>query len=260
MREIFRYFLWHEATARPNNLARQYAEQFRINFRVGALWTAVALLAILVIAGALIKVFKPELFKKFIYGWLGVFLVYAVTISILAIVADARVTATLTSYETASWFSIFLWAFLGVAAAVGIILFFVLKSQKNNLKYNENLALSYAAVAIAMSFALAEVRLFRLPQGGSITFASLLPLAIFSYIFGIKRGLLVALTFGMLRAISDPWILHPIQFILDYPLAFAFIGLAGFLKEIKWKGKKLAAYITLPAGIFIVYWGIYLSR
>ena len=36
-----------------------------------------------------------------------------------------------------------------------------------------------------------------------------------------------------MQAIQDPYILHPIQFLLDYPIAFAMIGLAGIFKAIK---------------------------
>lgn len=93
--------------------------------------------------------------------------------------------------------------------------------------------IAYAAVCIALSFALSYVRIWKMPQGGSVTFASLLPLMIFSYMFGIKKGVFAGFIYGILQAIQDPWIIHPAQFLLDYPVAFACIGLAGMFAKVK---------------------------
>ena len=66
-----------------------------------------------------------------------------------------------------------------------------------------------------MSFALSYVRIFRLPMGGSITFASMLPFMLYSYMYGTKKGVLAGLVYGVLQAVQDPWIIHPAQFALD---------------------------------------------
>ena len=71
-----------------------------------------------------------------------------------------------------------------------------------------------------------------MPQGGSVTLASLLPLMIFSYMFGVKKGVFAGMIYGILQAIQDPWLLHPAQFLLDYPVAFAAIGLAGMFRGV----------------------------
>ena len=71
------------------------------------------------------------------------------------------------------------------------------------------------------------VFLAKMPQGGSITVASLLPLMIYSYMFGMKKGVFAGCVYGLLQAVQDPYIIHPAQFVLDYPAAFACIGLAG---------------------------------
>ena len=94
-----------------------------------------------------------------------------------------------------------------------------LLGRKENFKFDSR-SVAFGAICVAMSFALSYVRLFRLPQGGSVTLASLLPLMIFSYIFGVKKGLFVGLIYGVLQAIQDPYIIHPMQFLLDYPIAF----------------------------------------
>lgn len=93
--------------------------------------------------------------------------------------------------------------------------------------------ISYAAVCIAMSFALSYLRIVKMPQGGSITIASLLPLMIYSYMFGTKKGVFAGMIYGIMQALQDNYILHPAQFLLDYPVAFACIGLAGAFARVK---------------------------
>ena len=72
-----------------------------------------------------------------------------------------------------------------------------------------------------------------MPQGGSVTLASMLPVMLFAYIYGTKKGLFVGLIYGLLQAMQDPYIIHPAQFLLDYPVAFAMVGFAGAFSNIK---------------------------
>lgn len=109
---------------------------------------------------------------------------------------------------------------------------------------NNTRALVYGAVSIAMSFALSYIRLFKLPQGGSVTFASLLPLIVYCCMFGTRRGLTACIIYGVLQAVQDPWIIHPMQFLLDYPLAFGLIGISGiFMEKGLFKKHKIAAFL-----------------
>ncbi|MDE6274284.1 MAG: energy-coupled thiamine transporter ThiT, partial [Clostridiales bacterium] len=92
---------------------------------------------------------------------------------------------------------------------------------------------SSAAICVALSFALSYLKLWEMPQGGSVTFASLLPLMIYSYMFGTKKGVFAGLIYGVLQAVQDPWIIHPAQFLLDYPVAFAAIGVTGMFANMQ---------------------------
>ena len=92
-------------------------------------------------------------------------------------------------------------------------------------------SITYAAVCIALSFALSYLRIVRLPQGGSITPASLLPLMVYAYMFGVRKGIFAGTVYGLLQALQDPSVLHPAQFLLDYPMAFAWMGLAGLFAK-----------------------------
>ena len=88
-------------------------------------------------------------------------------------------------------------------------------------------ALVYGALAAALSFVLSYLRIYRWPQGGSITPASMLPLFVYSYIFGPGAGVGAGLAYGLLHLVQGPYILHPVQVFLDYILAYAVLGLAG---------------------------------
>ena len=111
--------------------------------------------------------------------------------------------------------------------AIALLLFIAFIKGKNEPKEQNSRSITYAAVCIAMSFALSFLRIVRLPQGGSITPASLLPLMVYAYMFGVKKGVFAGFTYGLLQSIQDPTVLHPAQFLLDYPVAFACMGLAG---------------------------------
>ena len=93
--------------------------------------------------------------------------------------------------------------------------------------------ISLAGITVALSFALSYVKLFDLPQGGSVSFASLLPIMLFAYAYGPKKGVFVCLIYGVMQAMQDTYIIHPAQFILDYPVAFSMAGFAGVFANVK---------------------------
>lgn len=110
-------------------------------------------------------------------------------------------------------------------------------------------SLAYAALSIALSFVLSYVKMFEMPQGGSVTLASMLPIMLFSAAYGVGPGLLTGAAYGLLQYLQGGWFVHPIQFLLDYPVAFALIGLAGLYKVMpkKWQSWSLYAAMILGA-------------
>lgn len=124
-----------------------------------------------------------------------------------------------------------LYAGAGALAVLAVV--FALVGGRNDKSPLDSRCIALAGICIGMSFALSYVKLFELPQGGSVTFASLLPLMIFAYIYGPKKGVLAAFIYGLMQAMQDPYIIHPAQFLLDYPIAFAFIGIAGLFANCK---------------------------
>ncbi len=66
-----------------------------------------------------------------------------------------------------------------------------------------------------------------LPQGGSITIASMVPLFWFSLRRGLRWGVEAGIIYGLVHMVFSGDIYYPAQIILDYPLAFGALGLAG---------------------------------
>jgi thiamine transporter len=111
-------------------------------------------------------------------------------------------------------------------ALLGAVLFVISKKTTFNARI-----LAYGALSMAAAFALSYVKIFQFPNGGTITIASMLPLFIFAYIAGPWSGIAVGLCYSMLQFIQEPVAYHWAQFLLDYPLAFAMLGLAGFFRN-----------------------------
>lgn len=144
-------------------------------------------------------------------------------------------TRAFSKFGTFDWTT---WLILGVLAALGLILLAAARSAK---KWNARM-LAYGALSIALSFVLSYIRLFRMPQGGSITPGSMLPLLLFSAAFGAGPGVVAGLAYGLLQYLQGGDFLNVWQFLLDYPIAFAALGLAG---AYRWFGKKWQLYLAL---------------
>jgi len=82
-------------------------------------------------------------------------------------------------------------------------------------------------LVIALSFVLGFIKLWRMPQGGEVSMV-MLPLIIFALLRGPLAGFLAGASFGFVHFAQNPVMAHPLQFMLDYPLAFGSAGLAGF--------------------------------
>ena len=107
------------------------------------------------------------------------------------------------------------WAVLGALVAAGVLL--GLNAKK--IRWDSR-SLSMGAMCIAIAFVLSCIRLYRMPQGGSITPAAMLPLIMFMVACGPLKGFIVGCVFGLLKLLADPYIIHPIQLLMDYPLAY----------------------------------------
>ena len=88
-----------------------------------------------------------------------------------------------------------------------------------------------AGVMLGLSVILSRIKVYEAPMGGSVTAGSMIPILLFAMRWGIVPGILVGATFGVLKIILGGWIFSPIQAILEYPIAFGFLGLAGLISN-----------------------------
>ena len=101
-------------------------------------------------------------------------------------------------------------------------------------------------VAVALAYVLNLLVIFRLPQGGSVTAVSMIPILWLALRRGPKIGIFGGIVFGLVDMLPWPYIVHPVQLLLDYPIAFGALGLAGFFK-----GHPIVGVIVGIAGRFI---------
>lgn len=99
------------------------------------------------------------------------------------------------------------------------------------------LRLVFCALAIAIAFVLSNVKLPFSPWffGGSVTLLSMFFITLIGLWFGPVYGIVTGIAYGFLQLIIDPYVIHPLQLVLDYPLAFGALGISGFLSKAKMK-------------------------
>lgn len=132
-----------------------------------------------------------------------------------------KIFSSISKIKLQSW--IFILVIIGTAFLISLTL---KKDRKSTTK-----KLTYGSICIALSFVLSYIRFFKMPQGGSITAGSMIPVMLFAYWFGPADGVIAGMVYGLLQFIQDPFIVHPLQVVLDYPLAFGALGLAGLSKK-----------------------------
>lgn len=94
--------------------------------------------------------------------------------------------------------------------------------------------LTEAALAIALAVVLSFVKVFEMPFGGSISL-EMFPLILLALRQGPWVGITAGAVYGLIDIITPPvFVFHPVQVLLDYPLAFAALGLAGFFRPTVW--------------------------
>jgi thiamine transporter len=103
--------------------------------------------------------------------------------------------------------------------------------------------LAETGILVAGALALSQWKIFALPSGGSVSLGGI-PLLILAARRGAGVGCAAGCLTGMLLAALRPFVVHPVQFLLDYPLAYSCLGLAGL---VSWRSPGRAAVATLLA-------------
>ncbi|MDK2902816.1 MAG: thiamine transporter [Clostridiales bacterium] len=115
-----------------------------------------------------------------------------------------------------------------VIAILAVVVFFAVIGPRAHFNTK---SVVYGGLCIAIAFILSYIRFYHWPQGGSITLASMLPMFVYAYIFGPAAGIAAGAAYGLLQLIQDPFIVHPVQVLLDYIIAFGALGLAGYSRH-----------------------------
>lgn len=114
---------------------------------------------------------------------------------------------------------------IAVIAVIVVLFAAILYSGKG--KKADTRAMAVSALLVALSIILNQLVIFRMPQGGSITVFSMVPIALCAYLFGVRRGLMAGMCVGLIDLIFNPYVIHPVQLLMDYPLAFGALAMGG---------------------------------
>ena len=207
------------------------------------------LLIFYAICAIITSLINKKAFKITNYIGLGLSISYAIVLAVLLPTAGEE-------YKPLSISGMYIFSGLLVLTIALIVIFM----GKDNGSSTQSKTLAYAGVCISLSFALSFVKFFTVgANGGSVTFASLLPLMIFSYCFGARKGLLAGVIYGVLQFLQSPQLYQGMQVLLDYPIAFGAIGLAGIFKNVNIKNNFVKFALGALIAVTLRYFAHVLS-
>jgi thiamine transporter len=121
--------------------------------------------------------------------------------------------------------------------------------------------LAEMAIMVALATVLSVIKVFNFPQGGSITLGSMIPILLVALRRGPKIGVMTGAVYGMVQLIIDGYIgvYNPASLLLDYPIAFGALGLAGFVQKQPFVGTCLGITGRLISHIIsgYIFFGMY---
>ncbi len=105
----------------------------------------------------------------------------------------------------------------------------------------------------ALGYVLNLFKFIRMPQGGSITFFSMLPVMMITFIRGRCVGLTSGFLLGVLKTFDGLVIVNPLQFILDYLLSNMCLGFSNIFGN---KNRIMIFLGSLFSGILCVMFNV----
>lgn len=145
---------------------------------------------------------------------------------------------------------------MSVATLIGCILLLIVLVKAKKIKFTPQL-IARIGIALALATILKMLRLYHFPQGGSITLGSMIPILLIAFMYGPQVGCLTGFLYGIITLIMDPYILHPVQVLFDYPLPFTALGLAGFFPRRKLLGTSIGVLVRFICHLIsgVVFFG-----
>jgi len=122
--------------------------------------------------------------------------------------------------------------------------------------------ISEMSIAIALSTVLSFIKVFQLPQGGSITAGSMIPIIYLALRNRPKVALTGAILYGIVQFMIEPFFVHPAQFLLDYPLAFGALSIATFVKRYPFIGASVGVALRFICHFLsgFIFFGMYAPK
>ena len=131
---------------------------------------------------------------------------------------------------------------ISIITLIGCVLLLIVLVKAKKINFTPEL-IARIGIALALATILKMLRLYHLPQGGSITLGSMIPILLIAFMYGPEVGCLTGFLYGIITFILDPYIMHPVQVLFDYPLPFMALGLAGYFKNNRWLGTSMAIFV-----------------
>jgi thiamine transporter len=114
------------------------------------------------------------------------------------------------------------------------------------------------ALAAALAIVLSMIKPFTLPQGGSVSL-EMIPVFYIAVRRGGVLGCVTGLLMGLGQLFFGAYIVHPVQLILDYPLAFTVLGVAGFMRSTPLVGVLVGSFLRYSVHVLsgVIFFGQY---
>lgn len=132
-------------------------------------------------------------------------------------------------------------------ALIGVLILILFALYSRKIKFTTKMLINISLM-LAATIVLNYLRIYHFPQGGSVTLGAMIPLLLVSFRYGAGVGALAGFVLGFITLVQDPFILHPIQVLFDYPLPSMAMGLAGIFQQ-----KKILATLIAFAGRFLCH-------
>lgn len=95
---------------------------------------------------------------------------------------------------------------------------------------NKTRVLAELAISIALAVVCSFIKVWEMPQGGSIAL-TMVPIFVITFRRGPFAGMAAGAVYGLISLAIAGQVYHPMSILLDYALAFGALGVAGFFKK-----------------------------
>ena len=117
--------------------------------------------------------------------------------------------------------------------------------------------ITIGAMMAALATILSYITVYTLPNGGSITAASMVPIIIIALTCDFKTAIMTSMTYSVVQLLIKPQLPPAQEFaafiaaiLLDYIIAFSVLGLAGMFAK-PFKNKKIGASVSTAIVVFL---------